>query len=50
MTKKTAVKIQNLNKSYKLADNSYKKALLLKPNYADAYCNLGMALQFQANF
>ena len=27
MTKKNAVKIQNLNKSYKLADNSNKKAL-----------------------
>ena len=27
MTKKNAVKIQNLHKSYKLADNSNKKAL-----------------------
>ena len=32
------------------AINSYKKALLLKPNYADAYCNLGMAQQIKGNF
>ena len=29
------------------AINSYKKAFSIKPNYAEAYCNMGIVLQKQ---